>query len=135
MSEESSLLIQEYYKNNQYNSIPTSFTVTTTQGNSLCGDTITIYLTIKENTIIQYNYSWEPAQITKAAAEFLREFFIAEKIEKILTRNAEWVRSEGFEVSHRRIRSSVSALLAVRNAIHMLIEDGMRDEYEDLLGE
>ena len=57
MSEESSLLIQEYYKNNQYNSIPTSFTVSTTQGNSLCGDTITIYLTIKENTIIQYNYS------------------------------------------------------------------------------
>lgn len=133
MSEESSLLIQEYYKNNQYNSIPTSFTVSTTQGNSLCGDTITIYLTIKENTIVQYNYSWEPAQITKAAAEFLGEFIIWEKIEKILTRDAEWIRSEWFEVSHRRIRSSVSALLAARNAIHMLIEDGMRDEYEDLI--
>lgn len=133
MSEESSLLIQEYYKNNQYNSIPTSFTVTTTQGNSLCGDTITIYLTIKENTIIQYNYSWEPAQITKAAAEFLWEFIIGEKIEKILTRDAEWVRSEGFEVSHRRIRSSISALLACRNAIHQYIHDGIIDEYEDLI--
>jgi NifU-like protein involved in Fe-S cluster formation len=71
MSEESSLLIQEYYKNNQYNSVPKSFTVSKTQGNSLCGDTITVYLTIEDNIIIQYNYSGEPAQITKAAAEFL----------------------------------------------------------------
>lgn len=133
MSEESSLLIQEYYKNNQYNTVPKSFTISTTQGNSLCGDTITIYLTIDNSTITHYNYSGQPAQITKAAAEFLWEFIIGEPIQKILTRDAEWVRSEGFEVSHRRIRSSVSALLAVRNAIHMLIEDGMRDEYEDLI--
>ena len=133
MSEESSILIQEYYKNNQYNHVPTSFTVSTTQGNSLCGDTITVYLTIQGNNIIQYNYSWEPAQITKAAAEFLWEFIIWAKLNEILTRDAVWIKNEGFEVSHRRIRSSVSALLAARNAIHMLIEDGIRDEYEDII--
>ena len=71
MSEESSLLIQEYYKHNQYNTIPTFFTVSTIQGNSVCGDTITIYLTIEKGIIIQYNYSGEAAQITKASAEFL----------------------------------------------------------------
>lgn len=76
MSEESSLLIQEYYKNNQYNSVPTSFDISTTQGNSLCGDSITIYLNIENDTITTYNYSGEPAQITKAAAEFLGEFIV-----------------------------------------------------------
>ena len=133
MSEESSLLIQEYYKNNQYNHVPTSFTVSTTQGNSLCGDTITIYLTIQDNKIVQYHYSWEPAQITKAAAEFLGEFLIGEQIQKILTRDAQRVRSEGFEVSYRRIRSSISALLACRNAIHEYLWDKVIDEYEDLI--
>lgn len=133
MSEESSLLIQEYYKNNQYNIVPTSFTISITQGNSLCGDTITVYLTIDHDMITHYNYSWQPAQITKAAAEFLWEFIIGEQIQTILTRDATRVRSQGFEVSHRRIRSSISALLACRNAIHTYCNDNIIDEYEDLI--
>jgi NifU-like protein involved in Fe-S cluster formation len=68
---ESSLLVQEYYKSNQYNSIPTSFMIQKIQGNSLCGDTITVYLTIEDEKIVHYSYGGEPAQITKAAAEFL----------------------------------------------------------------
>jgi NifU-like protein involved in Fe-S cluster formation len=68
---ESSLLVQEYYKSDQYNSISDNFTVSVSQGNTLCGDTITIYLRIEGNIIQDYAYSGEPAQITKAAAEFL----------------------------------------------------------------
>jgi NifU-like protein involved in Fe-S cluster formation len=75
-SEESSLLVQEYYKNNQYNQIPEYFTISTTQGNSLCGDTITVYLVIEDHSIKEYGYDGEPAQITKAAAEFLGEFIV-----------------------------------------------------------
>ncbi len=130
---ESSLLVQEYYKMNTYNSIPDTYTITSTQWNSLCGDTITIYLTIEDNRIKSYHYHGEPAQITKAAAEFLWEFIIGEKIETVLTRDADRIRSEGFEVSHRRIRSSISALLACRNAIHLYLQDNIIDEYEDLI--
>jgi NifU-like protein involved in Fe-S cluster formation len=71
-SEESSLLVQEYYKSDQYNTVVSEdFTVSVSQGNTLCGDTITVYLTIEDDIIIDYSYSGEPAQITKAAAEFL----------------------------------------------------------------
>ncbi len=133
MSTESSLLVQEYYKNNQYNHTIEDHTVSFSQWNTLCGDTITIYLNIKDDIIKDYAYSGEPAQITKAAAEFLWEFIIGVKIETVLTRDADRVRSEGFEVSHRRVRSSVSALLAARNAIHIYLQDNMRDEYEDLI--
>ena len=132
-SEESSLLVQEYYKSDQYNTISENFTVSVSQGNTLCGDTITVYLTIEDDIVIDYSYSGEPAQITKAAAEFLWEFIIRAKIETVLTRNADRVKSEGFEVSHRRIRSSVSALLACKNAIHQYIQDNIIDEYEDLI--
>jgi len=133
MSNESSLLVQEYYKNNQYNKSLDHATVSFAQWNSLCGDTITIYLDIEGDVIQDYAYSGEPAQITKAAAEFLWEFIIGAKIETVLIRDADRVRSEGFEVSHRRIRSSVSALIASRNAIHHYLQDNIIDEYEDLI--
>jgi NifU-like protein involved in Fe-S cluster formation len=68
---ESSLLVQEYYKSDQYNTISEDFTVSVSQGNTLCGDTITVYLTIEDEIVTDYSYSGEPAQITKAAAEFL----------------------------------------------------------------
>ena len=54
-------------------------------------------------------------------------------IQEILTLDADWIRNEGFEVSHRRIRSSISAILATRNAIHEYLDDGCIDEYEDLM--
>lgn len=54
-------------------------------------------------------------------------------IQQVLILDANWVRDEGFEVSHRRIRSSISAILAARNAIHEYLDDGVIDEYEDLI--
>ncbi len=99
----------------------------------LCGDTITVDVIIQDDILTAYTYHGEPSQITKAAAEFVGEFVIGTKIETILTRNADRVRNQGFEVSHRRIRSSVSALLAIRNCIHQSLNDGRQDEYEDLI--
>ena len=133
MSDEVSLLIQEYYKSNQYNHPLQDFTVSKKIGNSVCGDTIEVFLKIEDDTVVEYAYSGEPSQITKAAAEFFWEYVIGMKNEKILTLDADWVRGEGFEVSYRRIRSSISALLAARNAIHDYMGDGVIDEYEDLI--
>ena len=134
MSSESSLLIQEYYKSNQYiGTIDTENKYTFTQGNTLCGDIITVDVIIQDHILTDYKYHGEPSQITKAAAEFIGEFVIGTKTETILTRDADRVRDQGFEVSHRRIRSSVSALLAIRNCIHQHLNDGRQDEYEDLI--
>ncbi|AKH33261.1 hypothetical protein XF24_00938 [candidate division SR1 bacterium Aalborg_AAW-1] len=133
MSQESSLLIQEYYKSNQFQREMENFTVMKKIGNTVCGDTIQVFLKIEHDTITDYSYSGEPSQITKAAAEFFGEYVIGMKIGEVLTLDANWVRAEGFEVSHRRIRSSISAILATRNAIHEYLDDGCIDEYEDLM--
>lgn len=109
------------------------FTAMYNLGNAVCGDTIVVYLDIKDQKIAHYSYAGEPSQITKAAAEFIGEFIVGMGITDILNLDANWVRSEGFEVSHRRIRSSISALLATRNAIHTYLNDGIIDEYEDLI--
>lgn len=134
LSSENSLLIQEYYKSNNFSQIMDEFTAMYSLGNAVCGDTIVVYLDIKDQKIAHYSYAGEPSQITKAAAEFIGEFIVGMEVTDILNLDANWVRSEGFEVSHRRIRSSISALLATRNAIHTYLNDGIIDEYEDLIG-
>ena len=39
----------------------------------------------------------------------------------------------GFEVSPRRKRAGVIAILATRNAIHTYIKDGKKDVFDDVI--
>lgn len=39
----------------------------------------------------------------------------------------------GFDVSPRRKQASVLGLLAVRNAIHKYLDDGITDDFSDVL--
>lgn len=39
----------------------------------------------------------------------------------------------GFEVSPRRKRAAVIAILATRNAIHEYLKDGKKDGFDDLI--
>ena len=57
MSEESSLLVQEYYKSSQFLREMKDFTVTKTIGNIMCDDSITIFLKIQDNIIVDYSYT------------------------------------------------------------------------------
>ncbi len=123
MDDESSLLVQSYYNNTSYRGQPESFDISAMQGNSICGDSITVYLQVQDGKVTDYRYDGETSPITAAAAAFLGDFIIGETIEKILTRDAERIYQEGFEVSHKRRRSSISALLASRNALHHYLQD------------
>ncbi len=104
-----------------------------TIGNKLCGDTIEVFLHLNKNIITQYSYAGVPSPITRAAAEFLGDNIIGMSSQQIFDLDANRVKSQGFEVSYRRRRSSVSALLGVRNALHIYLKDGIIDEYEDIL--
>lgn len=133
MIEETSLLLQEYYKSNRFSRTMYAPSASYSLGNSICGDTIEVFLRIEDDCVTDYSYQGQPSPITKAAAEFVGDYIIGASLDDILKRDAEWVRTEGFEVSFRRVRSSISAILASRNAIHQYRSDGLRDEYEDLI--
>lgn len=133
MDDESSLLVQSYYNNTSYRGRLEHCDVSTTQGNSICGDNITVYLKVQDGKVTDYRYDGESSPITTAAAAFLGEFIIGEKIKTILTWDGAWIENEGFEVSHKRRRSSISALLAAKNALHLYLQDGLQEGYEELL--
>ncbi len=130
---ENSLLVQEYYKHTQYMYHMRDADYSYMVGNVVCWDSITVYIRIEKRTIVAYSYDGSPSLTTQAAAAFLWDCLIGEGIETILTRDADRIAQQWFAVSYRRRRSTVSALLGVRNCIHMFLWDDIQEEYDDVL--
>ena len=133
MSEENSLIIQEYSKNPLQNFAMKDYTVKQHEGNFICWDDIVVYIVIKKDKIENYSFDGNCSNITTAAASFLSEFIIGTPIQDVLHRNYQTMIDHGFEVSPRRKRAAVIAILATRNAIHEYLKDGKKDVFDDLI--
>lgn len=127
------MLIKEYSKNPIKNYEMTNPDITRHEGNFICWDDITVYLKIQNNTIAEYSYDGNPSTVSLAAASFLAEFLIWASLDEVLTRNYETFATKGFEVSPRRKRAAMIALLGVRNAIHKYKNDDIEDDFEELI--
>ncbi len=133
MAEETNVLIQEYSKNPLCNTVMEDPTVSFHEWNFICGDEITVYLKIADWKISEYSYAWNTSTITSAAASFLSEFIVGASLDEILTWNYETMLSKWFEVSNRRKRAAVIAILASRNGTHQYLWDGKEDVFDDLI--
>ena len=133
MQEEQNVLLQEYAKHPLCNFVMVSPTISFHEGNFICGDDIVVYLKIEDWTISDYSYSWNCSTVTTAAASFLSEFIVGASIQDILDRDYDTMSSQWFEVSPRRKRAAVIAILAARNWIHAYLSDGKLDSFDDLL--
>ena len=133
MSEEQSLIIQEYARNPLQNFAMKEYTVKQHEGNFICWDDIFVYLIIKNDKIAEYSFDGNCSNITTASASFLSEFIIGTPINDILHRNYQTMVDHWFEVSPRRKRAGVIAILATRNAIHIYKKDGKNDTFDDVI--
>jgi NifU-like protein involved in Fe-S cluster formation len=73
--------------------------------------------------------------VTQAAASFFSEMVLGKSFNEILLLNEQFMIDNGFDVSHRRRRARVIALLATRNAIHNVLQDGKKDTFDEVLGD
>lgn len=126
-------IVEQYAKNPIQNFAMEDFSVKQHEGNTLCGDDITVYIKIKQNKVIDYSFDGNCSMITKAAASCLADIILEQDILDILTRNQDTMIQHDFVVSSRRKRASVIAIVAVRNAIHNYLQDHKRDEFDDLI--
>ena len=134
MAEEYDLIIKEYSKNPINNFALKQYTVKQHEGNFICWDDITVYLLIdKTGEIEKYSFDGNCSTITKAAASFLSELIIWKKIDEILNRNHQTMKDNWFNVSPKRKRAAVIAIMAARNAIHNHKKDSKVDNFDDLL--
>ena len=109
------------------------FDISMEQENTVCGDKITVYMKIEDTKISERSRDGPTEMQTTAAASMLAEEIQWVDIQTILTRDYEWIKNLWLELSPRRRRSGVTALLATRNALHLWLDDGVVDGYEDLL--
>jgi len=68
-----------------------------------------------------------------ASASYLSEFIISADIQNVLTWSYKTLLDRDFIVSNRRKRAAVLPLLAVRNALHEYLKDGIIEDFDDLL--
>ena len=129
-------LIKAYSSEPINNHVMDNFTVCETQDNSVCWDTLTIYLKIdKEGIITDYSHHGKPQMFTLAAASMLAEVIIWEHIETVLRRGGEYMKNDlWLAVSPRRQRSTVTALLAVHHAIMKYQWHEDTETYEEIIG-
>ena len=133
MSDELQLLVKEYAQHPLQNFCMQDATISRHEGNYICWDDITVYLKLDEWRITAYSFDGNCSTITTAAASFLSEHILGHTAEELFTWNYETFVSWGFEVSPRRKRAAVIALLAARNAFHEVLGDGKEDVFADLI--
>lgn len=132
-SDYSPLLIQEYAKSTRYLGHLDDPDAQRHQGNSICGDDITVYLRIDDGLISDYRFDGNTSMVTHASASFVGDLIIWSSIDQVLMWTEQIMLDNEFVVSKRRRRASVIAILSCRNAIHQYRADGMCDTFDDLL--
>ncbi|MCB9806431.1 iron-sulfur cluster assembly scaffold protein [Candidatus Peribacteria bacterium] len=102
--------------------------------NRVCGDDIEVFLLIQDNIIKEWSFTGDASMITIACSGLFGDIVLGIDFETIFTWNQETIiRDTGIEVSPRRKRAQVLALLATRNAIHEYLKDGKKDDFSDVL--
>ncbi len=141
---EFSTLVQEYYQNPINNNRLEWARFSRHEWNAVCGDDITIYMNVDTPTgadlgpqcvVTQRTYDGNVSMVTQAASSFFSELVIWKTFAQILAWNETLMIDNWFEVSPRRRRARVIALVATQNAIHDALRDGKETTFDDVLWE
>jgi len=124
-----------YYSKKPFNKFEMdNYDVEYFEENELCWDDLKIFLKIKNNIIENWSFTGDTAIITTACWWVYWESIIWKTLEEILTLNYEYIiELIEEEVSDRRKKASVLALLTTRNAIHKYLWDWIVDDFEDVI--
>lgn len=102
--------------------------------NSICGDDLEIYIKIENQKITNFSFDGETAIITTACASIFGESIIGMSLQEVLKKDYNYIEElVGMEISPRRKQASVLWVLTTRNAIHQYMEDGIVDDFDDII--
>lgn len=102
--------------------------------NSLCWDDLKVFLTIEDNILVDWSFTWDIGIISTACASIFWENVIWRNLDDILLLWYNYI-TDLIEdtVSDRRKKSSLLWILTTRNAIHKFLDDWKKDSFEDLI--
>lgn len=111
-------------------------TVSYTESNRICWDTITVFLVIEEMKIKKWLFFGDVSLITKACSGLFWDMVEGVDVYAVM----QWTQKTvidmtGIEVSPRRKRAQVLALLATKNALHIYLWHDKKDDFSDIMDE
>lgn len=124
-----------YYSKNPFNKFEMDFyDVEYYEENELCWDDLKVFLKIDDEIIENWSFTWDTAIITTACGWVYWESIIWMNIYEVLDLGYEYiVELIEDEVSDRRKKASVLALLTTRNAIHKYLNDWIEDDFDNVI--
>lgn len=104
------------------------------EDNSICGDDLEVYLKVRDWKILDFSFMGDTAIITTACASILWESILNMHVDKVLELDYDYIEElVGMPISPRRKQASVLGLLSTRNAIHEYLQDGKKDNFDDII--
>lgn len=126
-------IIQYYSRNAKNRGKLEDPTIFHSEENRSCWEDVTVYLMIENNIFKNFSFDGDLSIITTACSAVFWESIIGQDIKLVFDMwYTDIVEMIEMEVSPRRRRASVFALLATRNAIHKYLKDWKEDTFEDV---
>lgn len=101
--------------------------------NRVCSDVVEVFLRIENDILTEFSFDGYMSITATACVAITGELLLEHNIDEILTLNEKFVHENiGNDISPRRRLASLIGLLAIKNAIHMYKNDGIREDFSDI---
>lgn len=101
--------------------------------NRVCSDVVEVFLRIENDILTEFSFDGYMSITATACVAITGELLLEHNINEILTLNEKFVHENiGNDISPRRRLASLIGLLAIKNAIHIYKNDGIREDFSDI---
>ena len=101
--------------------------------NRVCSDVVEVFLRIENGILTEFSFDGYMSITATACVVITGELLLEHSIDEILTLNEKFVHENiGNDISPRRRLASLIGLLAIKNAIHIYKNDGIREDFSDI---
>ncbi len=101
--------------------------------NRVCSDVVEVFLRIENDILTEFSFDGYMSITATACVAITGELLLEHSIDEILTLNEKFVHENiGNDISPRRRLASLIGLLAIKNAIHIYKNDGIREDFSDI---
>lgn len=101
--------------------------------NRVCSDVVEVFLRIENDILTEFSFDGYMSITATACVAITGELLLEHNIDEILTLNEKFVHENiGNDISPRRRLASLIGLLAIKNAIHIYKNDGIREDFSDI---
>ncbi len=127
-------LIIEYSQNPPNKGILKHATIRYRESNRICADVVEVFLVIQDDLLVEFSFDGYMSIIATACVSITGEVLVEWNLTDILKLNESFVHEHiGTDISPRRRYASLIGLLAIKNAIHEYRQDGMKEDFSDIL--